>query len=464
MRQAGSDRPVGRPPILTEEHRKFMANWADENAESVTLNDMMEVLTNKFGKIEISKTALYNFVREKCRITWKKAHFESVDRNCTEKLDERYDWVKKWIESDLLDYESNCIFIDKASFHINSKRNFSWSRKGARARVKIPKTRAPTHTILGATCTHGVVNICIETIMVLSDKISNQSVNAVTQRPQAPEPTTKLKNMPWSQVVARKRTSLMNATFENNIHNSQQGKVIYSKVWRVGRSPGSVLLDMTDKSESPVQLMALIAKQFPSRIAVATTKEGSRKVAEINFDPLDPAIDQILKDGITFENDAVRLLPCRALDPAVPLVRLRLSNLPFLKEDILKEQLKMSLEPYGSVLDLGILRESHTGTYMGTGYAILSVPKNDDRFSPLFHHLPWYQSEDEDFYAVWSDMPTYCRYCHAEGHASLIVQRNVHPVFVGTVVLVAILLLNVQKARISHLKRPGKLLMLHRTE
>ncbi|KAG0894351.1 hypothetical protein G6F34_009164 [Rhizopus arrhizus] len=300
--------------------------------------------------------------------------------------------------------------------------------------------------------------------MVLSDKISNQSVNADTQRPQAPEPTTKLKNMPWSQVVARKRTSLMNATFENNIHNSQQGKVIYSKVWRVGRSPGSVLLDMTDKSESPVQLMALIAKQFPSRIAVATTKEGSRKVAEINFDPLDPAIDQILKDGITFENDAVRLLPCRALDPAVPLVRLRLSNLPFLKEDILKEQLKMSLEPYGSVLDLGILRESHTGTYMGTGYAILSVPKNDDRFSPLFHHLPWYQSEDEDFYAVWSDMPTYCRYCHAEGHASLIVQRNVHPVFVGTVVLVAILLLNAQKARISHLKRPGKPLMLHRTE
>ncbi|KAG1128480.1 hypothetical protein G6F37_013682 [Rhizopus arrhizus] len=182
--------------------------------------------------------------------------------------------------------------------------------------------------------------------MVLSDKISNQSFNAITQRPQAPEPPTKLKNMPWSQVVARKRTSLVNATFENNIHNS------------------SVLLDMTDRSESPVQLMALIAKQFPSRIAVAATKEGSRKIAEINFDPLDPAIDQILKDGITFENDAVRLLPCRALDPAVPLVRLRLSNLPFLKKDILKEHLKMSLEPYGFVLDLGILRESHTGAYM----------------------------------------------------------------------------------------------------
>ncbi|KAG1047334.1 hypothetical protein G6F43_010210 [Rhizopus delemar] len=148
--------------------------------------------------------------------------------------------------------------------------------------------------------------------MVLSDKISHQLVNAVTQRPQAPVPPIKLKNMPWPQVVARKRISLMNATFEYDIHNSQQDKVIHSKVWRSGRSPGSVLLDMTDGSESPVQLMALIAKQFPSRIAVATTKEGSRKIAEINFDPSDPAIDHILKDGITFENDAFGTLWLRS--------------------------------------------------------------------------------------------------------------------------------------------------------
>jgi hypothetical protein len=68
------------------------------------------------------------------------------------------------------------------------------------------------------------------TVMVLSDKIPNRSVNALTQRPQAPEPPTKLKNMSWSQVVVRKRTSLMNATFENNIHNSQLDKVIHSSV------------------------------------------------------------------------------------------------------------------------------------------------------------------------------------------------------------------------------------------
>ncbi|EIE84763.1 hypothetical protein RO3G_09473 [Rhizopus delemar RA 99-880] len=74
--------------------------------------------------------------------------------------------------------------------------------------------------------------------------------------------------MHWSQVVAKKRTLLMIATFEYDIHNSQQDKVIHSKMWRAERSPGSVLLDMTNKSESPVQLMALIAKQFPSRVAI----------------------------------------------------------------------------------------------------------------------------------------------------------------------------------------------------
>ena len=54
----------------------------------------------------------------------------------------------------------------------------------------------------------------------------------------------------------------------------------------------------------------------------------------------------------------------------------------------------MSLEPYGSVLDLRILRESNTGTNMGTGYAILSVPKDDDRIFPLSHHLPWYELDE----------------------------------------------------------------------
>ncbi|KAG0790251.1 hypothetical protein G6F57_001094 [Rhizopus arrhizus] len=188
---------------------------------------------------------------------------------------------------------------------------------------------------------------------------------------------------------------------------------------------------MTGRSESPVQIMALIAKH--------------RKIAEIKFDPLDPAIDHILKDGITFENDVVKLLSCRVLDPAVPLVQLRLSNLPFLKEEILKEQLKRSLKPYGSVLDLGILRKSHTGTYVGTGYAILS-------------------SEDKGFYAVWSDVPTYCRYCHAEGHTVPDCPKKRSSYVCWNCRASVHIAAERAKSKNKPFKRLGKLLLSHRTE
>ncbi|KAG1434409.1 hypothetical protein G6F56_014324 [Rhizopus delemar] len=56
QRATGSGRPVGRPPTLTDEHKDFMIEWADENIDSVTLDDMLEVLTDRFGKLDITST------------------------------------------------------------------------------------------------------------------------------------------------------------------------------------------------------------------------------------------------------------------------------------------------------------------------------------------------------------------------------------------------------------------------
>ena len=66
----------------------------------------------------------------------------------------------------------------------------------------------------------------------------------------------------------------------------------------------------------------------------------------------------------------------------------------------------MNVKPYDFVLNLGILRKSHVGTYSGICYAILNALKKDDGFSPLFHHLSWYQLEDEGSY----DALTYFSY------------------------------------------------------
>ena len=160
QRATGSGRPVGRPPTLTDEHKDFMIEWADENIDSVTLDDMLEVLTDRFGKLDISKSGFNKFVKDKCKITFKQARLQSVERNSPEKIEERYQWVKRWAETDM-DFTSNCVFIDEAAFHINLRRNYSWSKEGDRAIVKVPKTRAKTTTILGAISPFGVVNISV---------------------------------------------------------------------------------------------------------------------------------------------------------------------------------------------------------------------------------------------------------------------------------------------------------------
>jgi hypothetical protein len=147
----------GRPAIMDDRHKTHLVNLIDEEP-ALVLDQMMDSLTAEFIDLEISKTALYNFVTKHCKISPKRAHFHSVERNCMENITARKKWVEKWMATDM-DYTSNCVFIDETACHINMKRPIAWSKVGTRAVVKIPKTRAKTTTILGATCAFGVVNI-----------------------------------------------------------------------------------------------------------------------------------------------------------------------------------------------------------------------------------------------------------------------------------------------------------------
>ena len=58
---------------------------------------------------------------------------------------------------------------------------------------------------------------------------------------------------------------------------------------------------------------------------------GSMKFAEINFDPDDIALNDFLTNGIQFA-DSSTIIPCRALDIQMEVIRLCPSNLPFLGE------------------------------------------------------------------------------------------------------------------------------------
>ncbi|KAG1142531.1 hypothetical protein G6F37_008195 [Rhizopus arrhizus] len=139
------------------------------------------------------------------------------------------------------------------------------------------------------------------------------------------------------------------------------------------------------------------------------------KFAEINFDSDDIALNDFLANGIKFANNST-IIPCRALDSQMEVIRLRLSNLPFLGESALLEGLQKSLKVYGEILDIKILLKPTTRIYMCTDYAVLNVSSQHTKFKQLSHLIPWDEKREQVFYAVWNQMPHYCRYCHEEGH------------------------------------------------
>lgn len=60
-----------------------------------------------------------------------------------------------------MDYMSNCIFIDESEFIINMNRSITWTKKGERAIVTVPKTKASNITISGTVAVYGVLNISV---------------------------------------------------------------------------------------------------------------------------------------------------------------------------------------------------------------------------------------------------------------------------------------------------------------
>ncbi|KAG2207889.1 hypothetical protein INT47_010873 [Mucor saturninus] len=154
-----TEKKVGRPALLNEEHKKHLEETFIDHP-SATLDQAIESLTNQFSELKVTKTTVYNFMTEKCALSFKKAHFHSKERNSPVSIEKRFDWITRWIQTDM-DYNSNCVFIDESAFHINLKRTMAWSKKGTRAEVIQPLTRAKTTTILGAISPYGIVNVKI---------------------------------------------------------------------------------------------------------------------------------------------------------------------------------------------------------------------------------------------------------------------------------------------------------------
>lgn len=61
-----------------------------------------------------------------------------------------------------MNFLTNCVFLDESAFGINMKRSRVWSRKGTRAIITRPTTKANTASILGAISATGLITVGVK--------------------------------------------------------------------------------------------------------------------------------------------------------------------------------------------------------------------------------------------------------------------------------------------------------------
>ncbi|KAG1038496.1 hypothetical protein G6F43_012680 [Rhizopus delemar] len=151
---------VGRKCVLNDERKMAVVKFIDANPSAAAV-EVIEHLLNRFNDLKVSRSTVYNFMRSDCNLSLKKADFHSIERNSPAKIEERHDWVRKW-ENTNMNFLTNCVFLAESAFHINMKRSRAWSKKGTRAIVTRPTTRAYTTSILGAISAAGLIAVGVK--------------------------------------------------------------------------------------------------------------------------------------------------------------------------------------------------------------------------------------------------------------------------------------------------------------
>lgn len=144
---------------LQTEHKQSLIEFFD-NEPNAYIQDAVEMLTSKFADLVIKKSRVHEFMRDECNLSLKRATRWPEVRANDDNVQKRYEWVIRWSKTDM-DFSRNCIFIDEAGFDINMKPSRAWAPRGQMAVTTIPTARAPSHTIIGAISTVGVINLSI---------------------------------------------------------------------------------------------------------------------------------------------------------------------------------------------------------------------------------------------------------------------------------------------------------------
>ncbi|KAI9335053.1 hypothetical protein BD770DRAFT_16616 [Pilaira anomala] len=211
--------------------------------------------------------------------------------------------------------------------------------------------------------------------------------------------------------------------------NDNITRVLQTRIYRSSRPAGAFFFDTTSCKPAyhDQQCMIELKKQHPNVHACFALSDGPTRYLEVYVTSANDSND-IQRNGLTFPDAHLQVLPCKAINDQAKIINLKLSHLPMFTPNEVLEGLKTSLAVFGNVLDIGIATEKATGLFMGSGYAVLDIQTNsetpDVTYQQLSHQINWMESTTDVFRATWNNMPTWCRYYHKDGHTKFTCESS----------------------------------------
>ena len=193
-----------------------------------------------------------------------------------------------------------------------------------------------------------------------------------------------------------------------------QTKSFLSRIYKTSRSPGALLFDIHPvRNDYDVHAaMVVLREQHPTAFGCVPMKDGNKHYLEV-YSKNVKEHDHLKEVGLRFTKSKLTILPCTARNDTSKVVTLKLSNVPMFPQVL--EGLERSLKPFREILDIGLHVHLKSRHFMGQAYAVLDIGQDEKEYQTLRHTIN-YDETNDSFQLTWSNMPTWCRYCHAEGH------------------------------------------------
>ena len=143
---------------LKEERMKFLKKFID-NSPVITLDQVVDTLSDKIEGFSISKSDVDKHLKESCTYTLGRITKIPAKRSSPDVVELRLRAFEAWIKDSNISFMQSCIFIDESGFNLHTVRSQGRSKKRESAKVVVATARRPSVSILDAICSLGVVNV-----------------------------------------------------------------------------------------------------------------------------------------------------------------------------------------------------------------------------------------------------------------------------------------------------------------